>query len=1168
MQKDPRDGRRLDEQLTGHIVPGTGLLAGHYEIFSIAPTVPSVGGAGSRWSGMSGAAVLSDDPLTGDLLCGVVRRDRQADGGARLTATPAAELLADDDFRARITKHTDWEPDLELVEAAALLAPAASDRDLNSPAALLRADAEAVAFHGRDDELAALCAWCETGPAALSVWVTTGPGGQGKTRLARRLTTLLSRRGWAAGHLRSELTDHDASPDFSALATALPLLVVVDYAETRPRLVRRLIAQLHRSRHRVRVLLLARSDGEWRTDALNAAPAVRTRLTAALVAPLAPLTLRNEPDQGRLIVCSQAAKDFARLLPHVPSVPAHDWAALAEALQPPDDLNHPRYDNALTLHMTALVTLLQQGPGPIVSAPGTPAEEILLSHEERFWETSADAPAYKLKLPTRALAAAVAAAALCGAASEEEAASVIETVPGLPADRAAGVVHWLSKLYPADLDRFWGSLQPDRIAEYHASRVLADDRLSLPALLTAAAPGQQAQIIIVLARAAIGHYNAGRVAGSERLLGAFSAALDGVPLAYQAVQTATAALPYPSRITARLAVRLNAALVQADRQIARHDPAAHAPELARSLTNCSLHLAQVGEQAEALTMTEQAVEIYRHLAKDDPAAYEADLARSLTTLGNHLADVGRQGEALTVTEQAVEIYRHLTKTDPAAHEPPLAASLINLGNRLAEMGRPTDAVTISEHGVAVFRRLAKDNPAAYEAELARSLPSLGVHLAQVGRQGDAFIVTGQSVDIYRRLARDNPAAYEPDFAGSLTNFGSRAGELGGLSEALSVTAQAVEIFRRLAKDNPAAYEPRLALSLTNAGLWSARSGHQEDAVTITEQAVEILRRLAQDNPAAHEPQLAVSLINLGIWLHEGAQQRQALAVTAQAAEILRRLAKDNSAAYAPDLARSLTILGSFLAEAGSETQALTLTEQAVEIYRRLAKDNPAAYGPGLARSLTSLDERLEESGRQGEALAVAGQAVEVYRRLAKADPAAYEPDLAASLINLGVRAVEAGGLGQALAVTAKAAEILRRLVKEDPAAHEPEFARSLTNLGSYLAQAGGQTEALSMTEQAVEIYRRLVPDDPAAYERDLVRPLSVLAVLLSDKKDLLGALRVTGEVVEFWRAQVAVTHHVPPELPAMLDLQAKLLDGLGRSHEADEIRVWLGEHGIAPGPHS
>ncbi|MGV9728038.1 tetratricopeptide repeat protein, partial [Streptomyces albogriseolus] len=748
MQKD-LDGVRLDEQLTGHISPGTGALAGRYEISSTAPT-PGTGSQGdSRWAGMSGAALLTDDGLGGDMLCGVVRRDRQAGAGARLTATPAAHLLNDPDFRALITEHTGWEPVLEPVEPAALFTPAAPERLLDSPASLLRADAEAVAFHGRDSELADLRAWCQDGPPTIAVQVWTGPGGQGKTRLARRLTDLLSHDGWVTGHLRPELTDHDTTPDFTPLATALPLLIVVDYAETRPRLLRRLITHLHRSRHRVRLLLLARSDGEWRTDtALRDADApTRRLLKGAQPVELAPLIPRSRPAQDRRTAFTHAASDLARLLPRVHTVPDHDWNTLAKALQPPDDLGHPRYDNALTLQLTALVTLLQHGPKPADTSPGTSAEEILLEHEARFWEDSAEAPAFKLNLPTTTLTAAVAVAALCGATTADAATHVLGTVADLPADKTARTAAWLARLYPAELGRYWGSLQPDRVAEYHASQIVEEDGIALPAVLTAGTPAQQAQIITVLARAAIAHYNTGRTNRSEHLLRTLDTTLDTTPLTYPAIQTTTAALPHPSRITAPLALRLTSSLAQANRQLAEADPDVFEPDLAASLSDLGTRLSEAGRRSEALTAAEEAVEVYRRLAADNPAAYEPDLARSLSNLGIQLSQAGRRSEALTATEEAVEIRRRLAADNPAAYEPDLARSLSNLGIQLSEAGRRSEALTATEEAVEIYRRLAADNPAAHEPDLARSLTNLGNRLSEAGRRSEALTATEEAVEI-------------------------------------------------------------------------------------------------------------------------------------------------------------------------------------------------------------------------------------------------------------------------------------------------------------------------------------------------------------------------------------------------------------------------------------
>ncbi|MFJ7272000.1 tetratricopeptide repeat protein, partial [Streptomyces sp. NPDC099050] len=904
MQKDAAGDRRLDEQLTGSIAPGTGALAGRYEISSSDPTPSTKATGKSRWSGMSGATVLADDGYGGDLLCGVVRRDRLADGGTRLTATTAASLLTDDVFRALITQHTGWEPVLEPIEPAALLTPATVDRNFRSPAALLRADTEAVAFHGRDTELADLHAWCESSPPSISVRVMTGPGGQGKTRLARHLTDTLGWHGWVTGHLRSDLTDDPTPdgtpPDFTTLNTALPLLLVVDYAETRPRLLRRLVTHLCRSRHRVRLLLLARSDGEWRTGSLQAIPAVRDLLEEAPVIPLAPLIPTSRPARDRRDAFHGAAGDLARLLPLVPTLPAHDWQSLAAELRPPADLHDHRYDNVLTLQMTALVDLLQHGPRPVDAAPGTPPERTLLKHEDRFWEASAKAPAHKLDLDASTLGAAVAVAALCGAGTRDEAVQVITTLPGLPGHQTASAANWLATLYPADGNRYWGSLQPDRVAEYHASRVLEDGAITLPALLAAGSPTQQAQTVTVLARAAIAHYNTGRTTNSDRALHTLDTALDTTPLAYQALQSTTVALPYPSRVTAPLALKLTTAVTQANRQLAALDPAAYEPDLATSLSNLGVRLADVGRRAEALTAAEQAVEVYRRLAAGNSGAHEPDLAASLSNLGVRLAVAGRHAEALTAAEQAVEIRRRLAAGNSAAYEPDLAASLSNLGVRLAVAGRRAEALTAAEQALEVYRRLAAGTSGAYEPDLARSLSNLGNHLSEAGRHAEALTATEQALEIYRRLAAGDSGAYEPDLAASLSNLGNRLAVAGRHAEALTAERQALEICRRLAAGTSAAYEPDLARSLSNLGFHLSVAGRRAEALTAAEQALEVYRRLAAGTSGAYEPDLARSLSNLGKRLSEAGRRAEALTAAEQALEVYRRLAAGTSGAYEPD----------------------------------------------------------------------------------------------------------------------------------------------------------------------------------------------------------------------------------------------------------------------------
>ncbi|MFB6694611.1 hypothetical protein ACFCX3_29260 [Streptomyces virginiae] len=257
---------------------------------------------------------------------------------------------------------------------------------------------------------------------------------------------------------------------------------------------------------------------------------------------------------------------------------------------------------------------------------------------------------------------------------------VLTALPTVPAHKIRRTAAWLAHLYPTDPDRYWSTLQPDRIAEYHATRTLAQGGVALPTLLAAAAPDQQAQTVTVLARAAIAHYNADRTVDTDHVLRTLDEALDAVPLAYQAAQVASATLPYPSRVINPLAVRLTAAVTRTARQ--RSDELG----LAAPLVILGARLFEAGRPTEALTATEQAVHIYRRLAATDPTSHEPDLAASLRILGARLSEAERPTEALPTTEQAVHIYRRLAATDPTAHEPRLAASQTVWAMLLASSG--------------------------------------------------------------------------------------------------------------------------------------------------------------------------------------------------------------------------------------------------------------------------------------------------------------------------------------------------------------------------------------------------------------------------------------------------------------------------------------------------
>ena len=98
---------------------------------------------------------------------------------------------------------------------------------------LLRAEYGVVPFHEqRRPEVDRLLAWCEA-DARMAVRVVTGAGGTGKTRLMIELCKEARRRRWRAGFLHREVPPTPSWELDGLVDGEAPLLLVVDYAETK-----------------------------------------------------------------------------------------------------------------------------------------------------------------------------------------------------------------------------------------------------------------------------------------------------------------------------------------------------------------------------------------------------------------------------------------------------------------------------------------------------------------------------------------------------------------------------------------------------------------------------------------------------------------------------------------------------------------------------------------------------------------------------------------------------------------------------------------------------------------------------------------------------------------------------------------------------------------------
>ncbi|MGW7468802.1 tetratricopeptide repeat protein [Streptomyces xantholiticus] len=982
MQRDPSSGDRLDAQLAGQILPGTGSLARRYEISSQDPVIPvdqPPGSPSTPWSGMSGAVLLCES-RHGGLLCGVVRLDRRATGGTRLTATRTTELMADEEFRNLIAEHSGWEPLLEAAEPADLLEPAARERDLRSPAMLLRADAEIVRFRGRGQELSELKDWCRHDPQTFSVRVVTGPGGQGKTRLARRLTDELREEGWVTGHLGATLRDRDVSDAaLKVLDTALPLLLVIDYADARPELVRRVVEHLRATRHRTRVLLLARADGGWRHDGIGAAYSDEILANAPITA-LTPLAPATGPHEARTAVYIDAVTDFACLLDRLPDFPGRPkagWTVLARALGPPADLAEDEYDSVLTVQMTALTTLLQHGAAPVVSSRDDPAA-VLLRHEQRYWIRSArDSDGRLDGVSPTALHAAVAVATLCGAADQGEAVAMLRKVLDHPARTIEDVAAWLHSLYPPGQDRYWGSLQPDRVGEYHACRVLFDPGIPLPLvpLVTDGSPDQQTKLLTVLVRAATAHHQAGRTAQMGRIEQELLQSLSHAELDYTTLVQLDLLLPYSDGCLDTLAFWVAEQRVTVSgRQLRGDDSPAAAARHAVALDHLGGRLERVKRHAEALRHREKAVGILRDVAEADDG-YRSLYAGALPALAASLQAAGRDGEALAVLEEAAAVLERLADGADGGSDDRcgLAWQLTDLEPRLWEAGHPDTAIRVLSRAVGLYRRSAGLTSGDH-VTLAHSLQKLGVRLMHAGRLQEALHITEEAVEHMRQLARANPLACEPWLISALNNQSNFLEEMDRVTEAINVLKQAVAIGQHRIRTGLADESTEHLLRTTRLGWLQLQAGRHQDALENLRSALGVWRWPAEAGLEPYNAFIARCLLRLGFLLFQVEQYEEAVQATEESVEIRRHLAAADPDLHEPDLAGSLATLASLLWISDDLSGALRATGEAVEIYRGLAATMPAALAP-LYGVLDLQARVLDRLGRDQEAR-------EVRRRLA------------------------------------------------------------------------------------------------------------------------------------------------------------------------------------------
>lgn len=1055
--------QRDTEAIAGTIEPLTALKSGLLTVH-VEGGPPQAGPSG--WEGISGAAVW-----VGSLLVGVIVVVPAGFAAHRVAAVPTSTMAEDPRFAAAFGAP----PVLEAVEDVATVAGVLAEGYLPIPARddwgraasfLLEPEFGVVPFHGRQDELAELDAWCD-GDAGLAVGLMIGRGGAGKTRLAAELCLRRRARGMPAGMLM-------AGAQFGELtAVSGPLLIVVDEAHSRIDEIVALLRRLVSAPRTVplRALLIARNAGAWWSDRLpeqlEAAPDARLALVRAQVRELGPV---DETTPEREAAFHAAIEAFGERV----------GRPTGEISTP--DLSQPLFDSILFVHLAALTAL--EGRGDLLQ--GAVARDDLLGaaleREARYWRSTADS--HELRQLDRAvLRRAVAVATLTPAAGETEAAGALEAVPDLTGAQQhllRQVARWLRDLYPVPHDRtadgWLRPLSPELLGDALLGSVLnAVPRLASELLGRVDEPKPVLATVTRASRTQTSAEAALRLALEERFDAAWEAAIEvgqevGDPIG-RVVLDVLQAQPRPDLVidilnalpTKSVSLR-ELTLSVASQAVFALGTRVDARDVARVHRRLSAGWADLGEHERALGSTEIEVSMYRYLVEHTPDASE-DLVGALNNLSVRLGAVGRKDEALAAIEEAVDRARDVDAAEPDL----LAGSLVNLALALDGLRRREEALRANMEALTVLRPLAEDDPDEFEPKLAICLSNVSTDLSAAGRVTEALSAIDESVRIYRRLAARRPDTYRPDLGAALTNYASVLGRARRSEEALSAAEEAVVIYRDLAEARPGAFADVLAAAVGSLGDRLADLGRHDEAVAAAEHAVATARRRGPD---ADPRPLATALSVLV--KHLASEQRFADSVAAEEelVGIRRDLADERS------LAEALDDLATAYHGLGRHPDGVAARNEAIALYRALRLDHECAS------SLSMLAHHFLETGRDEDALAAARESVSLDRAAAREQPERFMPGLAMTLSLLSHAADALGLHAEALDAIEESVAGFRRLAAREPEKYRRMLAMTLNNDAAVLGKVGRHKESVRAATEAVELYRPLAEqlEDPSLYE--------------------------------------------------------------------------------------
>jgi hypothetical protein len=732
---------------------------------------------------------------------------------------------------------------------------------------MLDPELKLVGFLGRKQELEGLTAWASRRDAAR-LRLITGQGGSGKTRLAVELCARARKLGWIPVWVPPGREEGLVSAlRFAAVDQAL---IIIDDAESRDGLVPLIRALAAPDGAGLRVLVIARSTGEWWRRLRRASPAALDVVDQAMRDRLAlSPTVRGDATDAQIV--QHAATSIARQL----------------RLPEPKLITSPRTgqrQSILQLHAMALAATMHDAE---LAETGTGTVQVnlrkrldpLLAHEQEFWLDSArDAGLLGAGASDPVvLGQVIAASCVLGAGSVEAAADVAARIADL--SRSPELMQWLADVCSAS--RSWttpdGILHPGQLAELLALRQLTDDSGGFAGkCLTDLAAGQALRAVSFLARATADYKEAAGLLGS--LLQNLDERITGGYVPAQALIAALSVVPDHGGALAAAAVTLN-------RKIVSLVPPGRDQTRSYWLEELSCRLGNAGQHDDAIRAAEDAVALRQELAADSEELHGSAMVLSLENLAERLQQEQDKARRRSVLAKAVRHCRDLASTDPARYRPWLARLLTSTAASYDESSDAAASAASADEAATLYRESVLEKPGLYEGKLGQCLEILSLRCLDGERPADSVSAGAEAAAIYEKLLASSSGQYRPNLARTLDNLSISLRKAGRRAEALDAARQAVANYGKLQHSNPGQFTLGYAHAVGSLSACYRSLGQNARAVAPARQRVGLCRTLVKQNPDRYRELLADSLVSLSAVLEQTGNKTEAAAVRQEAAKL-------------------------------------------------------------------------------------------------------------------------------------------------------------------------------------------------------------------------------------------------------------------------------------------